>query len=45
MTIKNEPVDLDFCEDNVEVISESTNGSDLVSMICFKTNCKKIKVH
>ncbi|XP_071855823.1 uncharacterized protein [Bombus fervidus] len=29
VTIKNEPVDLDFCEDNVEVIYESTNDSDL----------------
>ncbi|XP_006617514.1 zinc finger protein 62-like [Apis dorsata] len=29
VTIKDEPVDLDFCEDNIEVISESTNDSDL----------------
>ncbi|XP_017788464.1 PREDICTED: zinc finger protein 845-like [Habropoda laboriosa] len=31
VTIKNEPVDLDFCEDNIEVLSESTNDSDMES--------------
>ncbi|XP_076232943.1 uncharacterized protein LOC143178289 [Calliopsis andreniformis] len=31
VTIKDEPVDLDFYEDNIEVISESTNDSDLES--------------
>ncbi|XP_053987514.1 zinc finger protein 62 homolog [Hylaeus volcanicus] len=32
ITIKDEPVDLDFYEDNVEVISESTIESDLDSI-------------
>lgn len=36
MTIKDEPVDLDFCEDNVEIISESATDSDLVGTICSK---------
>lgn len=31
ITIKDEPVDLDFYEDNIEVISESTTDSDLES--------------
>ncbi|OAD57830.1 Zinc finger protein 91 [Eufriesea mexicana] len=29
VTIKDEPVDLDFCEDKIEVISESATDSDL----------------
>lgn len=37
VTIKDEPVDLDFYEDNIEIISESTSDSNLVSSIkCFK---------
>ncbi|KZC09648.1 Zinc finger protein 91 [Dufourea novaeangliae] len=31
VTIKDEPVDLDFYEDNIEVISESTSDSDVES--------------
>lgn len=35
-SIKSEPVDLEFYEDIVEVISESTNDSDLVNIIHLK---------
>lgn len=36
VTIKDEPVDLDFYEDNIEILSESTTDSNLVSSMCFK---------
>lgn len=40
VTIKDEPVDLDFCEDNIEVISETTIESDLVGIVIFGIECK-----
>lgn len=38
-------MDLDFYEDNIEVISESTTDSDLVSTIIFESEILKIKIN
>lgn len=42
ITIKDEPVDLDFYEDNIEIISETTLDSDLVSNLTLNLKCKEL---
>ncbi|XP_076674474.1 uncharacterized protein LOC143372311 isoform X2 [Andrena cerasifolii] len=45
VTIKDEPVDLDFCEDNIEVISETTIESDLSNTLDHSVNNVESDTH